>query len=345
MPRQVRIQFPGAVYHVMARGDRREAIFLDDEDRRMFLKVLEEACGRTGWRCLAYVLMGNHYHLVLETPEPNLVAGMAWLQNTFTRRHNVRHRLWGHLFGGRYKAVLVDDEDGWYLPTLIDYVHLNPARAGLVTLGKGIEAFAWSSLSTCYLLSPSKRQPWLQAQRGLKMRGLADDARGRRAYLEHLERRMCSEGEKAGHELREGQSLQTTLRRGWLFGSQAFKEKMLKLAQKVLSAGAKRKNYGSGAAILDHHLSRAEALLESGLRVCGLQAAALSGLPCNDERKTLVALVIKSQTTVPLDWIAQKLHMGTRSTVSRVTGVLSKRLPNDKKLDKRRHQITKGAGE
>ena len=95
MPRQVRIQFPGAVYHVMARGDRREAIFLDDEDRRMFLKVLEEACGRTGWRCLAYVLMGNHYHLVLETPEPNLVAGMAWLQNTFTRRHNVRHRLQG----------------------------------------------------------------------------------------------------------------------------------------------------------------------------------------------------------------------------------------------------------
>jgi len=270
---------------------------------------------------------------------------MAWLQNTFTRRHNVRHGLWGHLFGGRYKAVLVDDEDGWYLPTLIDYVHLNPARAGLVTLEKGIEAFAWSSLGTCYLLSPSKRHHWLQPQRGLKMRGLADDARGRRAYLEHLEQRMRSEGEKAGHELREGQSLQTTLRRGWLFGGQAFKERMLNLAQKVLSAGAKRKNYGRGAAILDHHLSRAEALLESGLRVCGLQAAALSGLPCNDERKALVALVIKSQTTVPLDWIAQKLHMGTRSTVSRVTGVLSKRLPNDKKLDKRRHQITKGAGE
>ena len=81
MPRQVRIQFPGAVYHVMARGDRREAIFHDDEDRRMFLAVLEEACGRTGWLCQAYVLMPNHYHLVIETPEPNLVAGMAWMQN------------------------------------------------------------------------------------------------------------------------------------------------------------------------------------------------------------------------------------------------------------------------
>ena len=81
MPRQVRIQFPGAVYHVMARGDRREAIFHDDEDRRKFLAVLEEACGRTGWLCHAYVLMPNHYHLVIETPEPNLVAGMAWMQN------------------------------------------------------------------------------------------------------------------------------------------------------------------------------------------------------------------------------------------------------------------------
>ncbi len=80
----------------------------------MFLEALGEACGRTGWKCHAYALMPNHYHLVLETPEPNLVAGMAWLQNTYTRRHNVRHKLWGHLFGGRYKAVLVDDEMGTY---------------------------------------------------------------------------------------------------------------------------------------------------------------------------------------------------------------------------------------
>mgnify|MGYP001224274109 CR=1 FL=1 len=133
MPRQIRIEYPGAIYHVMARGDRREAIFRDGLDRRMFLAVLEDACGRTGWLCHAYVLMGNHYHLVIETPEANLVAGMAWLQNTYTRRHNVRHRLWGHVFGGRYKAVLVDGEDGNYFGTLIDYVHLNPARAGLAT--------------------------------------------------------------------------------------------------------------------------------------------------------------------------------------------------------------------
>ena len=88
MPRSLRLQYPGAHYHVMARGNRREAIFHDDDDRRFFLHTLGQACQMTGWRVLARVLMGNHYHLFIGTPEPNLVAGMQWLQSTVTRRHN-----------------------------------------------------------------------------------------------------------------------------------------------------------------------------------------------------------------------------------------------------------------
>jgi REP element-mobilizing transposase RayT len=99
MARSIRIECPGALYHVMARGNRREAIYRDDDDRRFFLKTLAEGCAMTGWRVHAWVLMGNHYHLLIETPEPNLVAGMKWLQNTYTRRFNIRHRLWGRLFG------------------------------------------------------------------------------------------------------------------------------------------------------------------------------------------------------------------------------------------------------
>ena len=92
----------------MARGNRREAIFKDEEDRGRFVESLGEACAMTGWRVHAWVLLSNHYHLMIETPEPNLVEGMKWLQNTVTRRFNVRHRAWGLVFGDRYKAVLVE---------------------------------------------------------------------------------------------------------------------------------------------------------------------------------------------------------------------------------------------
>lgn len=105
MPRSVRITFPGAYYHVMARGNRRGEIFLDEDDRRYFLKTLGEACGMTGWAIHAWVLMSNHYHLLVETPEANLVAGMQWFQNTYTRRFNTRHHLWGRLFGDRYSRA------------------------------------------------------------------------------------------------------------------------------------------------------------------------------------------------------------------------------------------------
>ncbi|MCF7734346.1 MAG: transposase [Akkermansiaceae bacterium] len=122
MPRSLRIEFPGAFYHVMARGNRRETIFHDDDDRRFFLATLSEACAMTGWRVHAWVLMGNHYHLFIETPEANLVAGMSWLQNTVTRRYNVRHMAWGRLFGDRYKAVLVEGADSYHYRTLADYI-------------------------------------------------------------------------------------------------------------------------------------------------------------------------------------------------------------------------------
>ena len=88
----------------MDRGNRLEAIFLDDQDRQLFLRTLWQACERTGWRVHSYVLMGNHCHLLIETPEANLSSGMRWLQATHTIRHNARHRLRGHLFQGRYKA-------------------------------------------------------------------------------------------------------------------------------------------------------------------------------------------------------------------------------------------------
>ena len=105
MARKLRIEYPGAVYHVMNRGDRREAIFRERKDYECFLQTLAAACEKAHWQVHAWCLMPNHFHLVLETPQPTLVAGMKWLLGTYTGRFNRRHRQFGHLFSGRYKAL------------------------------------------------------------------------------------------------------------------------------------------------------------------------------------------------------------------------------------------------
>ena len=108
MARKLRIEYPGAIYHVMNRGDRRQAIVKDDTDRELFFNTLTEVCDKTCWQVHAYCLMDNHFHLVLETPDANLVAGMKWFLGTYTSRFNRRHKEFGHLFSGRYKSLIVE---------------------------------------------------------------------------------------------------------------------------------------------------------------------------------------------------------------------------------------------
>ena len=164
MARKLRVQYPGAIYHVMNRGDRREPIFKDDRDRKRFLQTLGEACEKTGWHIHAWCLMPNHFHLVIETPQANLVAGMKWLLGAYTGRFNRRHKLFGHLFSGRYKALIVDGSGNGYLKTVCDYVHLNPTRARLLRPEQKLASYPWSSLRY-YLQSRRKRPTWLQVER------------------------------------------------------------------------------------------------------------------------------------------------------------------------------------
>src|SRR5882724_6911288 len=145
MARKLRLEYEGAMYHVMNRGDRREPIFLDDKDRLLFLEALGQVCGKTGWQVHAYCLMPNHFHLVLETPSANLVAGMKWFLGTYTGRFNRRHKLFGHLFSGRYKSLIVDGSGNGYLRTVCDYVHLNPVRAKLLGVRQKLGHYPWSS--------------------------------------------------------------------------------------------------------------------------------------------------------------------------------------------------------
>lgn len=140
MSRPVRLEFGGALYHVTARGDRREAIFEGDADRTQFLELLGDVVERFNWCCHAYCLMSNHYHLIIATPDANLSKGMRQLNGVFTQWSNRRYRRSGHLFQGRFKAVLVDADS--YLLELTRYVVLNPVRAGMVVAAAD---WPWSS--------------------------------------------------------------------------------------------------------------------------------------------------------------------------------------------------------
>jgi REP element-mobilizing transposase RayT len=164
MGRKLRVEYAGAVYHVMNRGDRREPVFQGDRDRQTFLDTLGETCRKTGWQVHAFCLMPNHFHLVVETPGANLVAGMKWLLGTYTSRFNRRHRLLGHLFSGRYKALFVDGSGTGYLKTVCDYVHLNPARAGLLGPEEKLSLYGWSSYPA-YLQPARQRPAWLRTDR------------------------------------------------------------------------------------------------------------------------------------------------------------------------------------
>ena len=140
MARPLRIEFAGALYHVTSRGDGLEDIYLHDADREVFLGVLEEVCSRFNWLLHAYCLMSNHYHLLVETPDGNLSKGMRQLNGVYTQRFNQTHRRVGHVFQGRYKAILVQKNS--YLLELARYIVLNPVRAGMV---RDAGDWSWSS--------------------------------------------------------------------------------------------------------------------------------------------------------------------------------------------------------
>lgn len=140
MARPLRIEFPNAVYHVTSRGNGRQKVFLNDDDRATFLATLAWVVERFGWICHAYCLMGNHYHLLIETPTPNLSRGMRQLNGVYTQRFNRAHRRVGHLFQGRFKAILVERDS--YLLELARYIVLNPVRAKMVSTP---ERYPWSS--------------------------------------------------------------------------------------------------------------------------------------------------------------------------------------------------------
>ena len=296
MPRKRRLEYPGAMYHVMSRGDRREDIFLGDVDRHDFIKTLAESCQKASWQVHAYCLMRNHYHLVLETPNANLVGGMTWLQSTYTIRLNHRHKLFGHVFSGRYKAQLVEGSGNGYLKTACDYVHLNPVRAGLLRSEDRLVAYPWSSLMW-YLAAPEHRPGWMRVDRLLGEHGLGSDlAANRQEFERRMEARRLAETDEEALKV---------LRRGWCLGGGEYKRQMLEAMEGKLG------EYHSGELRRETAEAKAERIVAEELSRQGWNENDLATRRKSDPGKLRIAARLRRETTLTIKAIASRVHLGS----------------------------------
>ena len=296
MARPLRIQFPGARYHVIDRGNYRHPVFRSTGAAQAFTRVLDEAARCHGWRLHAHALIPNHFHLALETPEANLVEGMHWLLGTFASRFNRFRGERGHLFQGRYQALLVEDDA--HLVRLINYIHLNPVQAQLVPLER-LPDFRWSSMRA---FARGPRPGWLSAATLLAHLGLTDNAGGWRSYLDLL-------AEIARHPLQLAAE-EEEFTSGWSIGSPNWKSEML-AAHPVLAddpgiSGAERR------AANEERWQRelAAALLEAGKSV-----ADIAGDPKGSSWKIAAAVRLRLRARAPHRWIAASLNMGCAASV------------------------------
>jgi putative transposase len=315
MPRKLRLEFPGACYHVINRGNYRRDVFGTEGARAAFEACLFEACAKSGWVLHAYVVMSNHYHLALETPEANLVTGMQWLQATFANRFNKFRGERGHLFQGRYKALVV--EEGEALAQVCHYIHLNPVRAHLIEAGK-LEEYRYSSF--WYFRQPKARPGFLQFQRTLEMvGGLSDTPAGWRSYGDYLTW-QATDG-PAGRN-----KAYVKLSAGWALGTAEFKAALR--ADHALAEEARAWTKEGSQEI---KLARWAKLLALGLKAVGQNQAQAAEAPKSAAWKMAVAAWLKSQTQVSNAWLSEQLHLGAPAAFSRNLTLYKRQLdPKDK---------------
>ena len=303
MPRKLRVEYAGAIYHVINRGNYRTWVFESEGARKAFEDCLWMTCRRCGWVLHAYVLMGNHYHLAVETPEPNLSVGMHWLEATFANRFNRFRGEKGHVFQGRYKALLVEPGTAG-LGRLCDYINLNPCRAGLCDVA-GLARYEGSLYK--YLFEPQRREPFMSPQTGLQYAGImSDTAPGWEAYARHLQSRLTAQGVTADEE-------GTSLSEGWAIGSEAFRASMSLKHQPVQTA-----RFAGAASAREAMELQWQARLDACLAV--LRPEERRDKCKSAVWKIAVAASMKQHSSVSNGWLAARLGMGTGKYVCRLVG-------------------------
>ncbi|MBI4625190.1 MAG: transposase, partial [Verrucomicrobia bacterium] len=271
---------------------------------RSFQRCLFEACGRFLWRLHAFMIMRNHFHLAVETPEPNLSLGMKWLQGTWAIRFNRFRGEVGQPFQGRYKAIHV--ERGGPLARVVDYIHLNPVRAGVVPIER-LLTYRWSSLPL-FLRRPRPAALEPEVLLG-NSGGWADNVAGWRGYREHL-------AFVAGHEAKLGRRAFGRLSRGWAIGSSAFR---VRLNDELLAQSSLEQRYELLGADREAHIAaRAELWGERLQALAGAFGVELARLPAKKSamEKLRLAAALKRITSVSNRWLAERLQMGAATSVS-----------------------------
>ena len=296
MARKLRIQYEGAIYHVINRGNYRRDVFGTVGAAQAFEQAVLEAGALHGWRLHAFVVMSNHYHLAVETPRANLVEGMHWLQSTFATRFNRLRQVRGHLFQGRYQALLI--EDAAALARVVDYIHLNPVRAGLVPPAK-LAGYRWSSLGK---FAQSGRPAELECADWLRPHGWTDSPAGVRAYVAYLTDLAADEAEQKRLGLEK-------LSAGWAIGTLAWRKKVARdHAHRALSPGLE---VGELKDLKEAHWSQ---VLESELSRVRQTPKEITKTPGNAPWKISVARKLR-QAGAAYAWITSALHMGKTSSV------------------------------
>jgi hypothetical protein len=244
--------------------------------------------------------MKNHFHLVVETPAGNLVAGMRWLLSTYANRFNHRHQLCGHVFSGRYKALVVEGGGSGYLRTVCDYTHLNPVRAKVLPASSRLLEYPWSSFGW-YLTEPRHRPQWLRVDRLLGEHGIAGDtAEGRRALERRMETRRAEEGDPNQWK---------GMRRGWCVGSPRFRQALLERLRGDLGPEH------AGMIGRQANQAGAEGIIAAELGKLGWKEADLRQGAKVGPGKLALAARLRRETTLTIQQIADRLRMGSRKSV------------------------------
>jgi REP element-mobilizing transposase RayT len=288
---------------VINRGNYRRDLFRAQGAAEAFERTLAEAAERFGWRVAAYVVMRNHFHIAVETPEPNLSVGMKWLQGTWARRFNRFRSLEGRPFQGRFKSLVVEDAAGYR--RVCDYIHLNPARAKVVA-AEDIASYRHSSL---WHYAKGSAFGWLDPSCLLAAYGLTKNTAGWRAYGVQL-------GVLLGDKQARAQLCAKQLSRGWCIGSKAFKTTMQESLRDQLAQWRERRFVGLGPDELKEERSQCwEEALTAYARTAQIELSAL-GPKKSAPEKVLLAAAMKHSTSVSNGWLAERLSMGQPASVS-----------------------------